>query len=321
MTDDLEGLRFAQLSNENLNGVYKMCESNVAFVSQSYKTFEQGTIGSKYFNPELSIVASDNSGSILAFFMCVLRRPFFASVIKNTKRNVAVLKFFVVEKEWRYKGLGSKILEMIEDCIKSLDRKSFHMKMDAMVSVPDYWFPGLDPRHTEAFFFLEKHNFKKGTERINLCVDLANFSNEEPPNEINGYKISRAFINDREEVAPLKFMPKGYRLGFWPEEIVLSFKNDPTTTFIAKDPQTGKIIGWASHSVGFPGTFGPTGVKSSLQGRGIGGLLLKWCLWDMKRMGLKKCVIRWVTGDTPYFYLKSNGAHISEFFWTMRKII
>ncbi len=321
MTKDSEGLNFAPLSKGNMEAVYNMCEANVAFVSQSYKTFEQSTVGSEYFNPELSIVASDDSGNIVAFFMCVLRRPFFASVIKKTKRKVAVLKFFVIKKEWRSKGLGSKIYEMIEGRIKNSAIKSFHIKMDAMASMPDYWFPGLDPRHTEALFFLKKHGFQKGMERINLCVDLTNISEIQPLNIINGFEISRALPSDREELASLKFMPKGYRLGFWPEEIILSFKNDPITTFIAKENQTGKIIGWASHSVSFPGTFGPTGVKSGLQGQGIGGLLLKWCLWDLKQIGVKKCVIRWVSGNTPYFYLKSNGAHICEFYWTMRKII
>jgi len=98
----------------------------------------------------------------------------------------------------------------------------------------------------------------------------------------------------------------------------MTFDNDPITTFIAKD-QSGKIVGWASHSIHFPGSFGPTGVKKSLRGKGLGGVLLNWCLYDLKQMGLKIGKVMWVVDNTVYFYLKSKGAHICEFFWTMKR--
>ena len=161
--------------------------------------------------------------------------------------------------------------------------------------------------------------FKKNGERVNLCVNLEKITDIQPPSKHKGFIISRATPDDMEELIPLKFMPKGYQLGFWPQEVALTFQNHNITTFIAKDPNISKIIGWASHSIHFPGSFGPTGVKKNHQGQGLGGILLDWCLWDLKQMGLKTCKIMWVTGNTVYFYLKSKGAHICEFFWTMKR--
>ncbi len=311
----LKLLKFEPLSKENLEQVYKMCEKNVLFLSQPFQTFQKATLESALFEPDFSLIASDADGNIIAFFMIVFRR----SQIFKKRRRVAVLKFFVVKKEWRCKGLGTIIYTMLEKRIKKSKKKCFKMKLEVMTSMPDYWLPGLDPRHTEAFFFLKKQGFKKGTERINLCLNMEVIPRETPPLESEGYKIMRATLDDKEELVPLKFMPKIYQLSFWPEEIALSFKNDSITTFIAREPKENKIIGWASHSIHFPGSFGPTGVKKSARGRGIGGLLLNWCLWDMKQGGVKKTTIMWVEGDTIYFYLKSKTARICGFYWIMKK--
>ncbi|MHA1490731.1 MAG: GNAT family N-acetyltransferase [Promethearchaeota archaeon] len=313
--ENLKSLKYEPLSEENLEFVHQMCEESVLFISHQIQTFQKVTLGSALFDPDFSLVASDVDGNIIAFFMIVFRR----SQIFKKRRRVAVLKFFVVKNEWRCKGLGTIIYTMLEERIKKSKKKCFRMKLEVMTSMPDYWLPGLDPRHTEAFFFLKKQGFKKGTERINLCLNIEVIPRETPPLESEGYKIMRATLDDKEELVPLKFMPKIYQLSFWPEEIALSFQNDTITTFIAREPKESKIIGWASHSIHFPGSFGPTGVKKSSRGRGIGSLLLNWCLWDMKQVGVKKATIMWVEGDTIYFYLKSKGARICEFYWTMKK--
>ncbi len=98
---NIDSLKFEPLSSDNLKKVHQMCEENVLFVSQSYDTFERASLGTKLYNPELTTVVFDDKGDVVAFFMVVLRR----SNVLRKKRKVAVLKFFVVEKSWRYKGL------------------------------------------------------------------------------------------------------------------------------------------------------------------------------------------------------------------------
>ena len=314
LTDmSLESLKFAPLTNENIKEVYQMCEENVLFLSHPIDAFKKVSLGSNLFDPDLSVVTTNDEGTVIAFFMMVLRRSNVPS------RKVAALKFFVVKKEWRLKGLGSMIYSRLVNTIKISKNPSSRMKIEAMRGQPDYWLPGLDPRHTEAFFFLKKQGFNKGREFIDLCVDLSSVSETQPPSEFNGYKIRRATINDEDELIPLKFMPKLYQFSFWPEEVKLSLQNDPISTFIASEPKREKIAGWASHSVQYPGSFGPTGVKKSERGRGLGSLLLKWCLWDLKNIGLKQCQILWVEEDTVYFYLKSIGARICKTYWLMNK--
>ncbi len=71
-----------------------MCEKNVLFVSHPFPSFQRVTVESASFNPDLSVVALDVRGNVIAFFMVVLRRTF----LFRKKRSVAVLKFFVVDK-------------------------------------------------------------------------------------------------------------------------------------------------------------------------------------------------------------------------------
>jgi len=313
---NINTLNFNPLTKENLIAVHQMCEAdNVRFITHSLQTFEKATLGSALFEPELSIITTDSDGNVIAFFMVVLRKPF----VLRKKRRVAVLKFFVVDKKWRYRGLGSKIYSILYEKIINHEKKCFRMKFEVMVSMPDYWLPGLDPRHTEALFFLKKHGFKKGTERVNLCVNLDDIPEKQPKTELEGFKVSRATPDDNKEL--FSYVKKHHGFGFWPEEVDLTFQNDPITTFIIRDNKTGKIEGWASHTVHFPGSFGPTGVSKKFRGKGLGALLLNWCLWDIKQLELKIAKIMWVTGNTVYFYLKSKNAHICEFFWIMKKRI
>ena len=312
-----QSLRFEPLGSQNVEKVYLMCEDNVKFVSQTLDTFKQATINSNFFMPEFSIVALDVADEAIAFFMVQFKKPY---VFK--KRDVAVLKFFVIREDWRYKGLGIYIFTELLLRVKNSKYKCFRMKFDVMVSAPDYWYPGLDPRHTRAFFFLKKHGFRKGSERVNLSVDLKSLSQDKPPNQKDKIIIERAREEDIEHLALLDFMDKKYRWSYWPEEIKLSFMNSPISTFVARDTKKDNtIIGWATHSVGYPGCFGPTGVSKKVRGKGLGGILLRWCLWDLKNQGIDECIIRWVGESTTYFYLKSVGARIDQIYWTMSKRI
>ena len=311
-------IKLVPLSEDNITSVHKMCERNVRYCSQPLQTFRKATLNSKQFIPDLSIVVLDESDMIIAFFMVVFRK----SIIWKKRRKVAVLKFFIVQKNWRSQGLGSKIFSILEKRVKKSNQKSLWMKFEVMTSMPDYWYPGLNPKHTEAFFFLKKHGFKKGDERVNLCINLEKVIHNPPKNQIDKYKISRATPDDKEELISLEFMPRRYRLIFWSEEINLSFQEDPITTFIARDIKTNKIMGWASHSVQFPGSFGPTGVNKKARGKGLGTNLLYCCIWDIKKLqDVKKAKIIWVVGKTIYFYLRSFGANICEIYWAMSKRI
>ena len=127
LTDiSLESLKFAPLANENIKEVYQMCEENVLFLSHPIDAFKKVSLGSNLFDPDLSVVTTNDEGTVIAFFMMVLRRSNVPS------RKVAALKFFVVKKEWRLKGLGSMIYSRLVNTIKTSNRTTLYIRKQSL---------------------------------------------------------------------------------------------------------------------------------------------------------------------------------------------
>ncbi|MHA1821191.1 MAG: GNAT family N-acetyltransferase, partial [Promethearchaeota archaeon] len=232
---------------------------------------------------------------------------------------------------YRRIGLGSFLLKELYRRFKSMGIKG---KIEVLCSPPEYWFPGISLKYTPALFWLKKNKFKRYKVpfmrfRQNLYVELDPKNNEfirgyiekKPPEENNGIIFRRAMVKDREEL--LEFVKKEFH-NIWSLEADMSFKSinfdneaDNSTTFIAIDKISNRIVGFATYNAHFLGSFGPTGVLKSYRGRGIGGLLLKHALYEIKRSGVDRCIILWVVGNTVKYYSKVIGAYIGEVFYPM----
>ncbi len=293
-----------------------MCERNVLYCDFSLETFRRASLIDEGYSSELSLVANNKKGNPIGFLLAVFRK---CLLIKS--RNKLVLKMMVVDSTRRYQGVGTMLMKELLIRAKQHEKASWRMKVSVFDSNPRYWWPGLDPRHTEAYFYLKKHGFKKNriqSYRTNLKIRKEDYPQSEPSKERAGFKIILASQEDKNDT--IAFVEEHFGIGTWPEETSISFETDPPTTYIARDTNN-KIVGFATYNAYFPGSFGPTGVLKKLRGKGIGGLLLKWCLWDIKQTGLKKCIVSWVVGNTRYFYLKSAKARIHHIYWPMSKRI
>jgi GNAT superfamily N-acetyltransferase len=295
------------LNSENLAEVYALFQRNINFLSIPEIDFRRGSIEDAGFMSHLSIILRDSTS----------HTPIAAAVVVWRKGWVmgrsCFIKALVVDRSFQRKGIGSAVLKEIMIRAKPLFPWKAWIRFGD--SAPSYWTPGVDLRHTSLVFFFKKHGFRQFSYHHNLLYDVSQITYT-PKTEINGYTISR--LTPAEFDSLTAFVKKEFGLGAWPAETSLSYPMNPIPTFIAKD-NNGKIMGWASHSIDFPGTFGPTGVLKSLRGKGVGGELLKWCMYDMKHQGVKECVIRWVVGDTVKFYSKTLGAYIGQVFFPMAK--
>lgn len=295
---NLGDIHFSPLTMENIEAVYKIFEKDEPFYRISLEFFRRGSLNDEGFDADWSLVANVPNGSIIGFVFAVKRN------------NNAVIKAFLVTNGYRYRGIGTKMIIELFSRIKHKLPK--HPKVSFGASPPRYWTPGVDVRHTSLLFFFEKHGFKRKGQRQNLSVDLTRF-HQIPKTEKNGYTFARIQPEEVEEL--ISFVAQEHR-GSWPLEARMGIENSPPTTFIARN-QAKEIIGFASCSVQFPGSFGPTGVKRSLRGGGIGKELLLWCCHSQKELGLKELVIQWV--GPIKFYSKCVGAFQSQFFIDMQK--
>jgi GNAT superfamily N-acetyltransferase len=302
---NIDDLHLSALDKNNIKMMYDFFDSNAHYLKMPFKFFERGTILDQDYDPYLTLVASDKSQRPKAFIF---------SVIRNMKYGrICFIKIFFVERSIRNQGVGAFLFQ-------ELLKRASENKVSEITfgpSVPNFWQPGVDLRNTDLYFFLIKHGFRTHKPIFNLTVDL-NHLNIKPKEELDNFIFSRATVHNHDEL--FNFVKQHFPEGTWAEEVDLSFHNDPITSFIVKTNDE-RIVGWATHSQFFPGSFGPTGIRQDLRGKKLGTELLRWSLWDIQRNGLDTCSIMWVVGETIKFYSKTVNAFISPVFIPMDKKI
>ncbi len=296
------------ITPQNFSAVYEMFEQNQRFYSFPKQSIKAAIFKDQGYRQDLAVAVFKKEdiaqADCIAAFVLVTRKGWVLG-----KR--IYIKLCMVKKEARRKGIGEWVLNtLLTRAKEGLFRPTVHFGGSA----PDYIFPGCDLRHTECLFFLKKMGFKTRRLRQNLTVELEQFT-DKPLDEKDGYTFMRVEPEDFEET--VKFTGKHF-VGTWNEEVRLSFRNKPATTFIVKNPE-GVIVGFSTHSASYPGSYGPIGILKSLRGKKLGGILLEWCMFDLKQQGHSTACINWVTGNTPKFYAKTLGAYIHPVFYPMSK--
>jgi GNAT superfamily N-acetyltransferase len=94
----------------------------------------------------------------------------------------------------------------------------------------------------------------------------------------------------------------------WASECAAAFARQPVSCFIATAGDV--LVGFACHEVTCRNFFGPFGVDSSFQRRGIGAALLLITLHDMKAQGYAYAVIGGV--GAAGFFTRVAGAQLID---------
>lgn len=292
-----------QYSDSDFQEVLILFNDNHDFDTFTDKLLREKLMGDPRWNPETTLLAVQND-KILGFMMGVEQ--------KIRGENYAFIKLMAVDKAFRRKGIATKLYKTLEEHFKSNGVKIIRFYDSPL----NYYMPGIDPKYTPAVCFVEKMGFQKFGDSFNMTVDLnQNFDVSEKIQKLkNQYvKVSRASEEDKEEL--LKFVEKDWLL--WQNEIKESFKNQPISAHIAK--LDGKIKAFSLHSANNKTVswFGPMGTHPDMRGKGIGAILLKLCLQDLKEAGFTEAVIPWVAPTA--FYSHFVGAKITRVFWRYRK--
>ncbi|GAB4322426.1 MAG: hypothetical protein Kow0069_27150 [Promethearchaeota archaeon] len=308
-----------ELTREDLPAVRELCEGAIAGL-WSFPTdwLERQTFGDADFDPGLTFVArggrdrdrdEDLVGRVVGFCAGVVRPR---RTLAGRLRKTGYLKFLAVDPAFRNRGIGGTLLSALLRGLKARGCR----RCSAFDSNPRYAWPGLDPRFTEAYFFLKKHGFKRKGERVNLHVALP--VQVAPPTVSTEFRIRRAKPAEKDALAG--FVRENFATSTWDDEAAIAFENDPPTAFVALEGDregTGKIAGFAVHSAFFPGSFGPTGVRKDLRGRGLGTALVRACADDLAAAGFDVMEVMWVADPTIKFYSKAVGARVGRVYWRM----
>lgn len=184
-------------------------------------------------------------------------------------------------------------------------------------SFPNYFISGVDPRYTSWITLLTQKNYIRRRDNVQMVVDLANnfetAADEEKVIKKFDINIKRANNNDKNKL----FHLINTEFPHWRWEVELAYQKKTNPLHIAIKDQ--KVIAFSNHSCNNINTawFGPMGTSKDAQGFGLGEILLKRCLQDLKNDGHKVAIIPWV-GPIGFYFSKVN-AEVDRIYWNYIK--
>ena len=217
-----------------------------------------------------------------------------------------------VAPERRRAGIGGALLTRLEAALS--DREATVVRIAE--ASPNYLTPGLDVRYTPGWLFVQKHGYRRVGEAVNMDVDLSqSFDTADAERQLDakGVAVRRAAEADREVV-------RAFLAEHWPAwipEVETTFAQEPISLWLAF--RDGDLLGFSAYDANNVGTawFGPMGTAEAARGLGIGGVLCRRCLADLRAKGHAHATIPWVA--PVGFYAHYAGAHVSRVFHRFEK--
>jgi ribosomal protein S18 acetylase RimI-like enzyme len=296
-------MEIRKFNKEEANGLLELCKASLYRDNFTKELIIDNVINDMDRNPEMCLVAAEEN-KIIGFAMGVIR--------ERDEGNIGYIKLMCVHPEHQREKVGQKLYTAIEN----LMRKAGINKIRLFESWTNYYMPGVDPFYTEAVAFFERNGFNKIGDAANLLCDLSQDFNTAPEEEkakAMGITIRRAGVEDRDRL--MKWAEENFK--GWQGEMDVALKNTPVSLHIAE--LDGKIIAFSAHETNNPGMgwFGPVGTSEAARGKGVGGILLKRCLQDLKNAGYEKAIIPWVA-HIP-FYMHYVNSKVNRVFWRYQK--
>ena len=293
-----------QFQKSDLAALAGFLNTNLEFDSLSEDLLEDKLSGDPFWDPQKALLCHEGS-QIIGFMQGVIRD------IRG--QRYGYIKLMAVAQQCRRQGIASALYQQLE--------KQFiedHVDIVRIYDVPlNYFMPGIDPRYTEALCFAMRNGFERFGDTSNLIVDLqsADWDTREEEQKLakSGIEIKRPALTEKQQIQ--NFVRQDWAL--WTHEVEMAFRDDPPSIHVAY--LNSQIKAFSAHNGNNKGTgwFGPMGTHADLRGKGIGSILLKRCLKDMKDAGQPHSIIPWV-GPID-FYAHHVGARVDRVFWRYQK--
>jgi GNAT superfamily N-acetyltransferase len=173
---------------------------------------------------------------------------------------------------------------------------------------PCYAWPGIDVRYTAAACLAESLGYERYHMAWNMTADLsADLSADAELTRLDkaGVRV-RAAGADRARV--VAFVEE-----HWNERWAWEAANAGGLHYAERDGRVLAFAAWGAR----PGWFGPMGTAEEARGLGLGRVLLRLCLADLRDRGQAEAQIGWV--GPLRFYSRAVGARAERVFWLYRR--
>jgi mycothiol synthase len=259
------------------------------------------TLGDPTVAPDLMLAARVD-GLVIGFGIACVRDA------------LGVVKAFGVREGYRRRGIATRLLDELEARLAARGLTTAY----AGGVGPNFISTGVSLRHTGAIALLMRRGYRTDRKaRVDMLVDL-----DAAPLETGaqiarlaaqGLTMRRAQPGEVEAVAA--FAAEQFEAAWQVEVLEGARSADPPALFVACEGAS--LVAFAAHSALGPAYFGPTGTLPAYRSRGIGGVLLRLCLQDIRAAGSPVTHIAWA-GPVDY-YARVAGARITDAFWCFEK--
>ena len=264
------------------------------------------------FDPELNLLATADEQVI----------GFAAGAPANEHLQcLAGVKLFAVAPEWRQRQVATRLFDDLETRLRATGAG----QAVAMAAGNNRLTQGLDVRYTAALCFLAARGYERTGVTQDMVVDLerTDLETAEAEAAAAGIRFRRATESDRiwlyEGVAcELAYPAPGMHLGRrWAYLATLGLDRRPATVQVAEETASGAFLGFGATHVARWGVLGPMGVAEHARRRGVGAVLLKRCLRDLRADGFEQGEI-YSVGPIA-FYAKTVQATMSRVLYQFAK--
>jgi ribosomal protein S18 acetylase RimI-like enzyme len=309
MTDGLGGGSLEEISRwtiEDVKDVTRVLNTTSPYDQFSTEQIREAVFDDPELNPDLLLCRRVDE-AIVAVTAGVVRQA-----TTSYDKRMGFVKLIGVAPRWQRQGWGAVLLTELETRLALSGAEVARVFADS----PSHLVPGVDYRLTSLVCLLLRHGYDQQWAVVNMEADLARAPLETADEERRlisaDVQISRLARHDAEA---FQFYLQSQWHWEWQIEPMRSLRRDPVSCFVATIH--GEFVGFAAYNLAGPGSFGPMGVRPDLRRLGIGGVLLKRCLADMRARGYSAADIQWV-GPIP-FYASQVGAQISRCFFQLEK--
>jgi predicted N-acetyltransferase YhbS len=222
----------------------------------------------------------------------------------------------VVARQASGRGVGLSLLARMEELLAGRGATDAALAGNP----PVYLWPGVDARYTAMTCLAARTGYERYAEAVDMAVQLGVADLECGPDierlAAAGVTIRRAERAESERLLEwLRAGPWGH--SSWPEEVAATLTRQPAGCHVACRGE--RYVGFACHGSVRRGWFGPMGTLESERRHGIGSVLLRCCLSDMKAAGMAIARVGWV--GPVRFYARGVGARVERVYWLYRKAL
>lgn len=300
-------------------GIVDLWNNVLVYDPINQKRFRNQVLLDVNFDPDGLIIAVDGEKVIGAIIAISRKLPMLGG---DLEPSTGWITSFMVHPNFQRRGIGHELLKRATSYL----RKQGANKLFFSSYAPNYFLPGIDEAaYPSGYCFLKKEGFTRAYSPVAMHRTMTHYFYPKTVKLLKEERMQEGYVfevvQDGDMHALIQFANKQFNSD-WGRAIRDGLLQglDHSQILVAK--KYGQVVGFAMYG-GYEGIrerFGPFGVDSGEQGKGLGKILLHEALHSMKQKTIQGAWFLWTSEKSSAGHLYSkNGFKTYRVFHVMVK--